>query len=1792
VGAECDFGYPLEVSSSVYRIKDIGSLLESLEYKNPNSFEARLSECISQFQLSLPELICAPLSLTFCAPINKVQSEANNRAGEEFGLSAEHLAEKYAENLRLDVDAFQNFTPNACHQEVELKLKAVPTSIGPKVAVVIPCYNQAQYLREAVESVVAQTYPHWECFIVDDGSPDNTQEVARELMATYSKFPIFLVKKTNGGLSDARNYGIAASMAEFILPLDSDDKLEPQAIEVLLGALLKDPSYAIAYPNYRRFGADSIEVRCIPEREFLNPGRPENGLPYSSLYRRQVWEKAGGYNTNMTWGYEDWNFWLSAYANGFRARQVDQMLFCYRVKPGSMLTNALKHDAELKSQLVLNNSSLFDEASRAWANSIGGTKGSRKAPPQPSEVQIEKYSQVEAPIVSVIVPTFNRPELLQRALASIHAQTISSYEVIVVDDAGSVSAKEVCDKDNSGKVSYIRHAENKGLAASRNTGIRSAKGKYIAYLDDDDVYLPAHLELALKTLEAQKAEVVFTRASKVSYRKTATGLERGAVSSYEPVSYSRERLATSNFIPVLCVVHSRQLALEAGLFDETLARYEDWEFWIRLSEKSHFTAIDQVTAEVTWMQDGSTMTSAGREAFDWAEIKVLLKHRQGLKYSASTLTQIDRQLQQAFERLKKSAFAHLASGRRDHYQLFRSGSIADCQRVLTEHLPQSEKFAADILELLALLSVQAADFAGAKTSLRAALKSDSNRESVRLLLETLESEVSDVTSAQVGPKVSVIVPLYNALEYTKEMFRSFFAHTDANAYELIVVDNASTDGTREYLKTLPASAQIILNESNQNFAGACNIGASKARGQYLLFLNSDTVLQPEWLRPMTTILDSEPQVAIVGNKHIYPDSQKLHHAGICFNSEKMNSHYLVGVEKDDPRVQFRRDFQAVNGACFLVRRDLFNSLGGFDTSYKNGCEEVELCLKAKDRGFRVVYTPESVIFHHGQRSPGRGTHDDKNMALFMSRWADKIKPDVEILQSQDEAHLRMLRASQVEEQGKRRIAILSTFNQACGIAQHTQELRSVLTRAIENNSSFDPCVYVLAENTPHKMGVDSFWVRRCWNKNDKNFEVLKKELQDLKIGILHVQFQSGLLGNSAILELAKFAQGQSIKVFVTFHSSETDLPLCAALTNVSHGAFVHLEQSKVRIVSAGGAPDKIQVVGLGMRSKIEPLLSREQARAVCGIPVDLKLISSFGFLEPHKGVLETIEALPEILKSQHAAFMFLGVGHPANPQSGEYLNRCRAKAKELGIENRVVFADGYLAEKSVSQYLLASDVVVMNYQLNRNEASAAAAFALAHQRPLVCSAMPPFKPLTGCTMQTSQQIGLAAAIHAVLSNDQFAQYLVAEGIQYQQQNTFEQLAQSILRAYSNTGVERAETQEIGDKVIGVDGRTLTLRQSIQRGIGHYSFHHLNAMIEFRPGWKFKIFAEPREHSEDYSLLDKLSRHPNVEVHEISQVRSHKLDLFHILDPMNLMEGIDNPFHMTDGVKRTVVFYDLIPLCRRSEHFDTWRPSTRLGYMQRLKELPSRCENIFAISQHTARDLQEHAGVAPSQISVVLAGLNRSGAPLPGEEQIRRVVNKYQINQPYFLTVGALDSHKNFAAVGNSFLAAQEKTPMTLVIVGGMNDGAKRKIKETFDQKGVKNVVFTGYVPREELECLYSGARGLVYPSLYEGFGFPVLEAMASGCPVITSDVTSIPEVTGKAALMFPPNDIKGIAGAMVSLAQNDALRSELIAKGRAQAAQFTWEKVAQAICFKIEDLLRPSACHNKQQATATSPVVR
>jgi glycosyltransferase involved in cell wall biosynthesis len=243
----------------------------------------------------------------------------------------------------------------------------------------------------------------------------------------------------------------------------------------------------------------------------------------------------------------------------------------------------------------------------------------------------------------------------------------------------------------------------------------------------------------------------------------------------------------------------------------------------------------------------------------------------------------------------------------------------------------------------------------------------------------------------------------------------------------------------------------------------------------------------------------------------------------------------------------------------------------------------------------------------------------------------------------------------------------------------------------------------------------------------------------------------------------------------------------------------------------------------------------------------------------------------------------------------------------------------------------------------------------------------------------------------------------------------------------------------------------------------------------------------------------------------------------------------------------------------------------------------RAARVIAVSDATRRDVESQMGVPPNRIRRVYnapdpgflgAGAEgSSGAPRAATaEERRRIMERYQVNYPFLLYAGNIRRHKNVPRLVEAFAVLREQLTghpvyreLRLVIIGDTISQYPAVRQAVIKSKMEQVVRFLGFVPFETLRCFYESAAAFVFPSRYEGFGLPPLEAMACGAPVVTSNVSSLPEVVGDAAMLVNPENVFDIARGVREVLLNPELREDLIRRGREQAARFSWERTARQV---------------------------
>ncbi len=285
----------------------------------------------------------------------------------------------------------------------------------------------------------------------------------------------------------------------------------------------------------------------------------------------------------------------------------------------------------------------------------------------------------------------------------------------------------------------------------------------------------------------------------------------------------------------------------------------------------------------------------------------------------------------------------------------------------------------------------------------------------------------------------------------------------------------------------------------------------------------------------------------------------------------------------------------------------------------------------------------------------------------------------------------------------------------------------------------------------------------------------------------------------------------------------------------------------------------------------------------------------------------------------------------------------------------------------------------------------------------------------------------------------------------------------------------------------------------------------------------------------------------IEAYRLSRLVRRQGDIVHLPNQHFARYALflKNPF--------VVTVHDLVRLC-----FGFAKETTTEKILLKLDIRGiKRASHIIATSQNTGNDLIKYLMVPNDRISVIYNGVDHS---------IFKPYNVKLLDKPYILYVGSGRPRKNLGGLFEAFAKLKKEFPeLQLVKVGipGRSKEYRRETLRRLDSLGItRDVIFTDHIPELELAYYYSSAALLAYPSFYEGFGLPPLEAMACGCPVVTSNTSSLPEVVGEAGIMVNPYDTDGLAQAMRQVLTDAKLRDEMIRKGLEQSKRFSWERAA------------------------------
>ena len=471
-------------------------------------------------------------------------------------------------------------------------------------------------------------------------------------------------------------------------------------------------------------------------------------------------------------------------------------------------------------------------------------------------------------------------------------------------------------------------------------------------------------------------------------------------------------------------------------------------------------------------------------------------------------------------------------------------------------------------------------------------------------------------------KASIIIPVYNKVEYTQKCLETLYTiDNGVNNFEVIVVDNASSDDTEKFLvyaSGMYSDLKILRNSKNLRYAGACNAGAAAAEGEYLIFLNNDTVPTEKWLSEGLVPLITNSQVGIVGSKLLYAD-RTIQHAGVQFignmhtKYELWPSHRFLGLSEDEPLANIAEPVDAVTGACLFISKKIFDKVNGFNEEYQMYFEDSDLCFKVTAAGKKVFYQPKSVVIHYEGKSNNDESHrhsqNQKAAEIFYSNWNSFINKmslersgakinisnlsysDLLIVQRLESSkHLAniFLRNSRFEEAENILRQILKAAPKYQGVAEILHTIDNLKNhKPADNNIQYDRVENSLRHNTVQKNKFPEVSIIVPVYNNIR----YTKEFVDSLFSSTEVQLELIIVDNASTDETPEFlAQLKNTKADIKIISNKENLGFPASINQgilnaaanyilIANNDIVLTSGWLERIIEVAESDNKIGIVG-------------------------------------------------------------------------------------------------------------------------------------------------------------------------------------------------------------------------------------------------------------------------------------------------------------------------------------------------------------------------------------------------------------------------------------------------------------------------------------------------------------------------------------------------------------------------------------------------------------------------------------
>lgn len=996
----------------------------------------------------------------------------------------------------------------------------------------------------------------------------------------------------------------------------------------------------------------------------------------------------------------------------------------------------------------------------------------------------------------------------------------------------------------------------------------------------------------------------------------------------------------------------------------------------------------------------------------------------------------------------------------------------------------------------------------------------------------------------INPPVTVVILTWNGIEHTKVCLDSLHRLADRGNVEFVVVDNGSHDGTVDYLKSLNW-INPLFNSENLGFVKGNNVALRLIdRNRDVILLNNDTEIHdPLWVSKLQQSAYRAGKIGVVGCRIKRTAGDLLQHAGTYMPDFTYWGQQTGGGEKDINQYNRDHDVEGVVFACVYIKRAVIDRIGYLDEDYFSYFEDTDYCLKTKAAGFRVVNCGSLTILHreHGSTKANKVSHGDMfqtSQKIFLGKWKDYLGRRLDL-----------------------GVAWHSTFSRPVGYAMTSRQL----ALALEDIGVAVSYKYLYGSGTVFPVNEDR-------NESSGNYRIEVIKSREPKAGAPHLVYGQGDAFESVtgsyrvgytMLETTGIPQewvrqcNQMDEVWVpspfnawTFRRSGVTSPLRVMPLGLIDA---HYFNQDIKGYPIEGMFAFLSIFEWGERKAPEVLLRAFNRAFRHEEPV--VLICKYSNSDPGVSPQQIIESLNLDPKGGRVVFSV------NNSVPYYQLSQLYRSADCFVLPSR---GEGWgmpiLEAMACGLPVIASYWSAQQYFMND-----------ANSYPLQVK-------LVDAEAKCPYYQGFKWAQPDEMHLEKLLRYVYEHPEEARQKG--ERAAQDVIDKWSlpvtarrmRKRLEAIETErsqnvrpalEVSAPLLGLRRRiAIDVSRSVGRevtGVGRYTAGLLSGLS--------RLAVE--ENPFDYLLLPGFGDfvHPDYlqsldfEFEQDEHITLYRGPLPAFADADRYVPGVDLVYCTANSRPETIdmasamVVYDITFVSHPQFH-----TVENIALCQANFERALRTDCHFsAISESTKRDFIAYYDVDPARVSVVYCGVDpREFYPRTQLEKIS-VRQKYGLPERFFLYVGSLEPRKNLGSAIRAMARYQGAESLVVVGAGGwMNSDLHELIKKKSDK-----VQLLGYVPQCDLAALYSAATATVYPSFYEGFGLPVVESMACGTPVLTSDNSSLAEIgSGATLLLRQPEDLEEIAHDLARLAEDSVLHEELAEHGRERALLYTPERCA------------------------------